>query len=656
MESSWILASFQGCRGWEKLDVPWFLSLQKKPTRIALTRNGLEIEFPEEDTGYIFSMPFYGFEKLPQENNDLCENNQLPSRNVHPWQWTESLPPEVIQRCDWWAGVAKSYPVSFSETYSIDPSSDAIVFHQSYDWLTIEDSWGTRPRRFATISPALGLAWKFGFPATFSSDIYDPDYFTGFGPYAGALDVDQLDISMHVLQYIHELEYLEIPEEPDVIQKKALDRLQLGMREKFQDGTWRMDYGEDNYVWCLVQDVWYSKGLEYIDELLRRRAIPVLRDYYSNRVIKEYSPHKGKYIVHGPGIGSWNNFGDAGKFATNMLQGIWGYGQYTGDWDLIRDRWESHVKKYFITPEEANWVFYGRGSICELGDEAPPCSAYARIAYAVGDYDEYAFGCYMFARELVHHWIKQKAGVYFYEHQPHQYFEAMPRHIYPTNVYRNSLGWQVDGPAWGHGEHQSSNRWVRFHDPDAARFYRDHLKPEVRNELDWYNTEGRKDGVYRAENYREWTERDKTHILTGLARLRSFLLGESYPELQKFAPMENYRAHSPAENIAVGYSFLRSMVPVKYRRLVPRDQPRSPRLLGLQRRGLEDYPKVAQECYSGGGNYYPAWYVPNSDWGMPEGTKESRRFGGIVGDFNARMKVEEKWTGYGCLVSVGRLP
>lgn len=120
--------------------------------------------------------------------------------------------------------------------------------------------------------------------------------------------------------------------------------------------------------------------------------------------------------------------------------------------------------------------------------------------------------------------------------------------------------------------------------------------------------------------------------------------------------MENYIAHSPAEHIALGYSFLRSAVGVKHRRLVPQDQPPSPRLMGLQRRGLQDYPKVAQECYSDEGSFYPAWYVPNSDWGMPVGSKDSRRFGGIVGDFDGKMDVEEQWIGYGCLVTAGRLP
>ena len=54
MVSPWIVASFQGARGWEQFDTPWFLSLQRRPTRLVLTAEGLTIEFPGNDTGYLF--------------------------------------------------------------------------------------------------------------------------------------------------------------------------------------------------------------------------------------------------------------------------------------------------------------------------------------------------------------------------------------------------------------------------------------------------------------------------------------------------------------------------------------------------------------------------------------------------------------------------
>ena len=310
------------------------------------------------------------------------------------------------------------------------------------------------------------------------------------------------------------------------------------------------------------------------------------------------------------------------------------------------------IQKFFIAPEESNFVTYARNSIAEMGDEAPPCSAYARMGWAVGDRDAYLLGCYMYARELVHHYIKQVAGPYFYEHQPYNHFEAMPPMIYPTYVVTASTGWQVDGPIWGHGEHQSSNRWVRFHDPDTGRFYRDCLTDPVKKELEWYNTEGRKDGVYTVKRYREWAARDQTHIITGLARLRSFLLGESYEQITEHAKIDDYQAYTPAEHVAVGYAYLRSCVPVQHRRLVPKDTPASPFVLGLQRRSLEDHDKVAQEVYEGGGGFHLAWYLANlSDFASSPKRKDSRRFGSIEGGFpEANLTWAGTWTGYGCRI------
>src|ERR1051325_4084795 len=90
------------------------------------------------------------------------------------------------------------------------------------------------------------------------------------------------------------------------------------------------------------------------------------------------------YILEGPGIGSWGVLGDAGKFSANTLETLWAYAHFTGDWDLIRERWPL-VKRMFCTPAEANWVSFGREAIAELGDEAAPCLALARMAYRIGD-------------------------------------------------------------------------------------------------------------------------------------------------------------------------------------------------------------------------------------------------------------------------------
>jgi hypothetical protein len=653
MAASWIVASFQGAKGWEQFDVPWLLALEKRPKQLVLTKDGLNIVFAQKDTGHIFSMPLYGYSKPPQQGSDFAAKNKLPTKGIHPWEWRKAVPKSVVERCDWWASVAKAYPVGFQESFSVNPATDEITFHYDYRWLTVNDDWETRPVRFATLSPTLGIAWKCpGFPMKASATIHDPDYFTAFGSYVGALDLDRLDLTMKVLQYTNELERLELPAELNPDQRKALEMVVSSMKGKFRS-PWQYyyDHGDrGNYCWNIVADAWYSRGLPFVPDDVKAIAKSSLRVYMAGDVLVPYSPFHGKYILHGPGIGSWGTWGDAGKFSSNALQAIWAYGQYSGDWKLLGERWD-RIKRYFITPDEANWVFFGRGAIAEMGDEAPPCSAYARMAWALKDYDEYLFGCYMFARELVHHYVKQVGGQLFYENQPYNHLSAMLPHVYPTNLWGSTLGWQVDGPVWGEGEHQSANRWVRFHDPDTGRFYRDHLADPVRKELEWYAEAGRRDrkDVFAIHNYKNWLTKDDAHIMTGLGRIRSFVLGEPYEKLSQAVPLDNYKGTFGPGKIATGYAYLRSMVPVKFERLVPKDVPPSPAILGLQQNGLEDFQTTAQICY-GGLRMDPLW----GRWPMPKAPKGDwhRHFGLIEGDFGTRVAGREgsRWLSYGCSV------
>jgi hypothetical protein len=275
------------------------------------------------------------------------------------------------------------------------------------------------------------------------------------------------------------------------------------------------------------------------------------------------------------------------------------------------------------------------------------------MAWAVDDKDQYLFGSYIFARELVHHYVKQRGGKYFYEHQPYNQFEAMPAHIYPTDLWGGTRGWQVDGPTWGHlesGEHQSANRWFRFHDPDVGRFYRDHLKEDVRSELDWYARAGEEgeQNVFRLSSYQEWTRRDQPHMLNSLVRLKSFLLGDPYEKLSDQS-ISNFQTGWGAADIAVGYAYLRSMVPVRWKRLGPEEVGPSPFVLGLQRRGLEDRITTVQAIWREGLQIEPRWL----GWFMPAGPAEDeghRSFGTIRGDFSSEVPAAQgiHWISNGC--------
>ncbi len=646
LAAAWVVVSFQGAQGWENFDAPWFIALEKRPLQIELTQAGLKITFADSDTGHVFSMPLYGWHKLPQEQKDFCAEHQLPSSGIRPWEWKQSVPASVIERCDLWARIARAYPVGFQESFAVNPQTDEINFRYDYDWLITADDWQTAPLRFAPLSPALGLAWKVpGFPMQLSAEIHDPEYFTGFGPYVGAYDTNRVEISMQVLQYINELERMDKPEDPDANQAQALNWINAAVGRFSQDWRCQYDHGQrGNFCWNIVADVWYAKAIPFLEEPRKETVKHSMRIYMDNDVLNawNYTPWHGQLILDGPGIGSWGGLGDSGKFASNVLQPVWAYAQYSGDWGLIRDRWDI-IKRLFCTPEEMHWTGFGRVAIAELGDEAPPCSAYARLGWGVGDLDAYLLGCYTFARELIHHYIKQVGAEYFYERQPHRDLKPLAENVYLTDLWGSTVGWQIGGPLLTNPG-QSENRWVRFHDPDTGRFYRDHLLKEVRAELDVYTNT-----IVRSGNYRYGLTLDEGHILPSLARLRSFLAGDSFEELSQLLPMTNYNRSFGPGKIAVSYAYLRAIGPVQYDRLVPKTMEPSPYVLGLQGVHMSLVQGVGANI-----KMRPFWH----GWNMPkdpQGGKQApqRNFGSISGDFGERIAgaCGRQRLSYGCYQS-----
>jgi hypothetical protein len=140
----------------------------------------------------------------------------------------------------------------------------------------------------------------------------------------------------------------------------ALEKLLKIARAKFNRADqYHYDHGGlNNFCWAIQGDQWYAKALAYMDDATRATAIASLKKYFHEDVLvtnrfklREFPRGSGHtyYILEGPGIGSWNVLGDAGKFSANMLETLWAYAHFTGDWDLIRERWPI-VKKLFVTP------------------------------------------------------------------------------------------------------------------------------------------------------------------------------------------------------------------------------------------------------------------------------------------------------------------
>jgi len=661
MSECWILVWFAGADGWNDWDSPWVVYLQKRPRSIRFDSAGLAFGF-DGRAGLAVLMPLYGAYRPPQKGKEYLAAHGLPSGNVKPWEWTRRLPDDVVERVRYWANVSREFPIYCEDSFSVDRAMDAVRIRHRFQWVSIDDDWDTPPLKLAPISPVLALASMDGkFPVTYSQPVANPGMFTPYGPYMGIERVDEYEAAFYVLGYVHETEASDPPDtdaHPTVA--AALERLRETARRKFRSAD-RYDYdhgGMTNFCWAIQGDQWYAKGLPYYDEETRQRALASLKTYFHEDALvgarfkeREFPKDSGRtyFILEGPGIGSWGVLGDAGKFSTNLLETLWCYAHFTGDWDLVKRRWDL-AKKLFCTPAETTWTTFGHGSIAELGDEAAPCLAFARMAWKVGDMDSYAYGCYLFARELVHHWVKQRGAGYFRLHQPWHTMEFMPEEVYLTNLWGDTAGWQIDGPAYPAetGERQYVNRWVRFHNEDVARFYRDRLAEDVRKEMDLLTE--RWDPKRRATN--------NSHIMPSLVQLRSLLLDESPEKLAELATPEQFRG-PPSGVIASCMAVLRASRPKRFVRLIPKAGS-TPHVAGLEREVAGPNVHLTQSVQHyvapsrRGGQGTIIW--PHVTWWTPERGKRWS-FGHVRPDpYDNPLDVEEVPLNWNTAVYAYRLP
>ena len=445
MDECWMLVWFAGAKGWTNWDSPGVVFLQKKPRRMNLDEGGLHFEFPGA-AGDIVLLPLYGYFKPPTEKVDLLAAHGLPSKKIKTWQWSEALPKGPLMRVRYWASALREFPVYCEESFSVDRARGSVTIRQRFQWRAIDDDWNTKHLKLAPLSPPLALASRDQtFPVTFSGSVLDHDLFTPHGPYMGVEGADTVDATFQVLHHVNETEFADPPATnapPGVL--AAIEQLRSTSRAKFRSPE-RYEYdhgGLENFALAVAGDQWYAKALPYMDEPTRAIALASLRKYFHDDVLttnrfqwrESPSGSGGTYpLLRSKGMGSTGDPADAGTSSAPLLETLWAYAHFSGDWDLIKERWPL-VKQLFTAPPGAGWVSFAQEAGAELGGGAPHCVAMARMAYKVGDMDAYNYACYRFARGLVHHQIKQTGAEYFRRHQPLHSMEAMDGEVYPTKT------------------------------------------------------------------------------------------------------------------------------------------------------------------------------------------------------------------------------
>ena len=205
MRESWFVVWFAGATNWTNWDSPWLLTLQRRPGKIRFDTNGLHFTFGNA-AGYAALMPMYGYYKpaqLVQQSLPFYQTREKKKR-VLTWEWFKALPADPLARARYWASVLREFPIGSEQMFSVDRSRDSVIFRQSFQWLSWNDDWETKPLKLAPVSPVLALAYKEGFPAQFSKKAFDMEIPTLHGPFYGVEGTDTYDVTLPLLQYVNE--------------------------------------------------------------------------------------------------------------------------------------------------------------------------------------------------------------------------------------------------------------------------------------------------------------------------------------------------------------------------------------------------------------------------------------------------------------------
>lgn len=441
MAEGWVLVWWAGAEGWTNWDCPWVVILQHKPETMSLDDNGLHLDFTKQG-GDVVMMPLYGYEKLPLEHFDFRATNHLEALKVKvkTWEWPKVITRDPLTRIRYWTAITRDFPIHCEETFSVDRNKGTVTVRSKIHRHAIADDWKSRRVKIAPISPGLALAALNGaFPVRFSERWFDLEVPTPFGPSLGIEGVDEFDTTFPALRYINEHESVS----PQVTPTNAVGIAALELLKTTASAP-------DASLRTIPGAYWYARALPFAESTARSNTTAALRTFLSASLTRS-------------------------EDAEALLPAVWAYAHYSGDWEFVRANWASW-KERFVTPRGMTWAGYGRAGIGSIGEAASASIAFARLAYQAGDLDAYHYGCLAFVRELSVIAGKQRGAGYFRKHQPWHSMDVIGATQQASGYLGSARGWQLAGT------HQATTRWERFHDVDVARFCRDYLSVELREE------------------------------------------------------------------------------------------------------------------------------------------------------------------------------
>ena len=482
LAESWVLVWFSGSPGWDRIarapyvnkhlkdenrygfDVPFIVSLARKPRSVRLDEAGLEFRFDGE-AGAVQMMPLTGVDR---------------PRLDATARWSDGLSRETVRQARAWNARLKHFPAQVEESYAVDPARGTVTLIHDVRFVDVPDEWGTRGTADAPVPPAIALAAAHGFPVRFSGETLDTKCPTYFGPLwvvPGRRQVrievpGVLDLATKVLV-------------PDVDPNQGADILRK-IDERLRDRA-----AESGAGWWAAAGVAMAQGrkaalLPYVSDktatLVKAATMRYMHGevFGGEKTVERFVDEKRGRVYLVDYVNHHQRYaGDDEAPASEILRGTFNYAFHTGDWETVRRHWTELTQAAVASYVKNNWVMQSRPNSGgdTFHDVIVGTAAMARMAAVLGEESEFGLFSYLLARHLVAYYGFEYAALEFARAYRPWFVPLSDGHMVVWDIYEpfGALFAPVEaggyyGSFTGFFEH-----YFRMDDDVMPRFYRGFL-------------------------------------------------------------------------------------------------------------------------------------------------------------------------------------
>lgn len=522
-----------GKRHFTPANLPVLVVFQRRPQEFRIERDGVRFAFGGGGAGTTAMVPVFGFHHPLLKDTDL---------------WQRGLPAEVVDRCRKWAARMKHVPLTCSESYRVQNNAAAVSIVHSYTYREVPDDWGTKGEKIAPVSPAVGLAARYGFPVELSGPPAPMPIPTHSGPYTGVAGADSVTITISGLgKYVNET-VASPPATPEaqVLVKELRAEIGKMARAGVLAPAVDLKLGNPNrmpfyFVGSAPMLQALAEAYPYLDEKGRASALDLASAYtakwpplMAKPVNCWEGPRREYYRLLDPDEHIALGCRDGGRMRSRppgplQLYPLWRFARATGRWDvledLVRDQRDLILSRARRNMDAAEWAtcgyFYNgshwnghirRGGVEWANGEFSEFLALARIARRMQDADAGAFATYRLAKTALRRAAQGRLIRYMYDEEfqtidvdpdwPHRVGGMRSGRLWPyrwadeEGDVRQVLIWDEAGPAIAQiyadlgGFGPQHTRWIPVFSevtPELARFLGDHVQAETRRFVDVYD-------------------------------------------------------------------------------------------------------------------------------------------------------------------------